>query len=556
MTTPSRPWLPLYPAGIGPTLQPRYSDMLTLWGDAVTRHGDDPCVYYFDQELSYGQVDRWADAFAASLQADGFGSGERLGILVQNDPQWLIGLLGCWKAGGIAVSLSPMLKQRELQFQLRDAQVAVLLCLENLYRDVVEPIVAGTGVRAVLTTHPVDWLGGGEAHPVIRASAGAKSSALRTPSLREVLDGYTGRRPDTHTPRPEDVAVLTYTSGTTGPPKGAMVTHGGISYNAQILCEWFAVQADQPILGIAPLFHVTGLVAHLGMSWYAGAAVVLGHRFDADQVLHSIEVRRPAFTIGAITAYIALLNHPDFTSFDLSSLTTVASGGAPVTMAVVNRFRDRTGLTIRTVYGLTETTSPSHLTPPRATSPVDPASGVLSVGVPVPGALAEVVDMKSGEPLPPGEIGEIVISGPMVVPGYWNRPEESAATFPGGRLFTGDVGFMNSDGWFFVVDRKKDLIIASGYKVWPREVEEVLYEHPAVREAAVVGVPDSYRGETVVAHVSLVPGVPATEQELIDFCCERLASYKYPRHISIIAELPKTSSGKLLRRELKQRGAR
>jgi long-chain acyl-CoA synthetase len=543
-TTDHRPWVSHYPQGVGVAVDVRFGTMLELWDHAVHEHGDAPCVYYFDAALTYRQIDDDSDALAAGLRERGLQAGERVGILIQNDPQWLITLLAIWKAGGIAVSLSPMLKQRELRFQLDDAGVSVLVCLEDLYQAAAKAAVADSGVHRVLTTHPHDWRGDDDMpRPMMGDSAGPG-----TESLRDVVDHHRGHRTERTGLRDDDVAVLMYTSGTTGPPKAAMLTHAGLCHNSQLVVEWFQLAAGEPVLGMAPLFHVTGLVMHLGVSWYAGA-------FDADEILTSIERRRPRFTIAAITAYLALLDHPEFSSFDLSSLRVAASGGAPVNLGVVNRFRAATGLTISAVYGLTETTSPSHLTPPGAAAPVDADSGVLTVGVPVPGAMAEVVDVDSGDPLSPGEVGEIVIRGPMVVPGYWRRPEESAAAIPGGRLFTGDVGFMNADGWFFVVDRKKDLIIASGYKVWPREVEEVLYEHPAVGGAAVVGEPDPYRGETVAAWVVPVHGATVDEQELISFCRERLAAYKYPRRVTIVGELPKTSTGKILRRALRGRTA-
>jgi len=226
------------------------------------------------------------------------------------------------------------------------------------------------------------------------------------------------------------------------------------------------------------------------------------------------------------------------------------SGGAPIAPAVTDRFEEQTGLYIHNIYGLTETNSPSHGVPLGARAPVDPNSGALSVGVPVFNTLVRILG-EDGEELPVGEVGEIATSGPQVVPGYWNKPEATEASLPGGELRTGDVGFMDAAGWFFLVDRKKDMINAAGYKVWPREVEDVLYGHPAVREAAVVGVPDEYRGETVKAFVSLRPGVEVTEQELIDYCKANMAAYKYPRTIDFIDELPKTTTGKILRRELR-----
>jgi long-chain acyl-CoA synthetase len=549
----ARPWLALYPDGVGATLEPRFATMAALWDDAVSRRGGDPALCVFGTALTYAEVDAAATALAADLVLGGLPPGGRVAVLVQNDPQWAIALVAAWKAGGVAVSLSPLLKGRELSFELADAGASVLVCLEDLYDDVVRDVVAGSPLERVLVTHPADWVVDDEGRAHLAAASGGRRAVGDAERLLDAVHRGAGLAAPERAVAGDDVAALVYTSGTTGPPKAAMLTHAGMAYNAQVFAEWFRLGEDDPVLGIAPLFHVTGLVGHLAVSWYCGSPLVLSHRFDPELVLASVERWRPTFTIAAITAYLALAEHPGLASVDLSSLRYAASGGAPVTKAVVDRFAERTGISITSVYGLTETTSPSHLTPPGRPGPVDSQTSAISVGVPVPGAMVEVVDAATGEPVPPGTLGELVISGPMVVPGYWGKPDETAAAIPGGRLFTGDIGLMDDAGWFYVVDRKKDQINASGYKVWPREVEDVLYEHPAVREAAVVGVPDPYRGETVRAHVSLRAGASATEDELIAFCRERLASYKCPRSVRFEDELPKTSSGKLLRRDLRDR---
>jgi long-chain acyl-CoA synthetase len=268
-------------------------------------------------------------------------------------------------------------------------------------------------------------------------------------------------------------------------------------------------------------------------------------------VLDALREHRPVYTVGPSTAFMALLARPDATAADFASFLLISSGGAPLPPAVVEGFRARTGgLYLANGYGLTECTAPCASVPPGSEAPVDPASGTLAVGVPGPGTMVRILD-DAGAEVPFGEQGEIAVSGPMVVPGYWNRPEESAAAIPGGELLTGDIGFMDEDGWLYVVDRKKDMINASGFKVWPREVEDVLYTHPAVREAAVVGVPDAYRGESVKAYVSLRPGAEADAEQLVAYCRERLAAYKYPREVEVLGELPKTATGKILRRELR-----
>lgn len=555
MTTyDDRPWLRRYPPGVPADLHPPHADMLSLWGATVRRTPDAPAVRFFGTTLTFGALDAAADGLAAALRAGGLAPGDRVGLLLQNDPQWPLALLATWKAGGVAVALNPMFRHRELAYHLRDSGAVVLVCLEEQWREVGRDVVGDTAVRRVLTTHPADWCAD-RPLPETLAAAGPKKPPEDAEDLTALVAEWTGRRPPAAARDGADVAVLTYTSGTTGPPKGAMNTHGNFAYNAALGARWYDLDAADVVLGIAPLFHITGLVLHLGVSWAAGASLVLLHRFDAGAVLEQIQRWRPTFTIGAITAYIALIEHDRCAATDWSCLTKAASGGAPVSPAVVERIEAATGTYVHNAYGLTETTSPSHLVPLGIRPPVDPRSGALSVGLPVPGSVSRVCALGGDTDLPPGEVGEIVISGPMVVPGYWDKPEESAAAVGGGRLRTGDVGFMDPDGWFYVVDRAKDQINAAGFKVWPRDVEDVLYQHPAVREAAVVGRPDPYRGETVKAFVSLAAGAQTTPAELISFCKERMAAYKYPREVEILEDLPKTPTGKLLRRELRDRAS-
>jgi long-chain acyl-CoA synthetase len=334
-----------------------------------------------------------------------------------------------------------------------------------------------------------------------------------------------------------------------------MNTHRNAVFTSQVYRDWIEQNSDGSVFGIAPLFHITGLIGHIGLGYLTPMPLILAYRFEPQVVLDVFREHRPTFTIGAITAFTALLNAPGFSKDDFSSFKSIYSGGAAISPTAEQRFRDLTGCQVHVAYGLTETTSPMTLTPKDTESPIDLNSGALSVGVPVPNTVVRVQD-DDGNDVPLGEIGEIVSEGPQTVAGYWDKPEETAANIPGGALKTGDVGFMNPDGWIFIVDRKKDMINASGYKVWPREVEDVLAEHAAVHEAAVVGVPDEYRGETVVAYVSFNPGASATTEELTQHCKARMAAYKYPRTIYIIDELPKTVSGKILRRELRDQAAR
>lgn len=545
-----KPWLALYETGQPSSNNPEFASMLDVFADTLARHSDADAIRYFDGRLTFGDIDRLSDALTVGLLANGFARGDRCALYLQNTPQFVIAQIAVWKAGGIVVSINPMYKEREVRELLADSGATALISLESLYLDVLAHVLAepaGLSVGTILTTSETlfqskdDPRGLGEA---------VRRDCPGTTSLSDVFERYAGETPPQVELGAENVAFLTYTSGTTGPPKGAMTSHRNVVFNAQTYRDWASLSADDVILGVAPLFHITGLVAHIAVALLVGAPLVLTCRFDAELVLETIDSEQVTFTVGSITVFIALMNAPSAPSASLRSLRAVFSGGAPIPPSIVDAFEKRFGCYIHNIYGLTETTSPSHATPLGSRAPVDPGSGALSVGVPVYDTIVRVVD-EDGQEVPPGQVGELVTEGPQVTSGYWDKPEETAAAIVNGRLHTGDVGYMDANGWFYVVDRMKDQINAGGYKVWPREVEDVLYEHPSVREAAVVGVADEYRGETVKAFVSLRPGTQVTEAELIEFSKSRLAAYKYPRSVEIVDEIPKTVTGKLLRRELR-----
>jgi long-chain acyl-CoA synthetase len=544
-----RPWLARYDQGQPHDIEVEFGSVLDMFGACVRRDPGAPIIRYFDGALTRGEVDELSGAFAAGLADAGFAAGERVALFLQNVPQFIIAMLGTWKAGGIAVAVNPMNKERELDLILRDCGAAVLVCLEDLYQDVAAKVIGGSSVKLVVTTSALEYQTRTDDRILGRIG---RISCDGTLDMATLMGRYRGQQPPGPALGPDDVAFLTYTSGTTGPPKGAMTTHRNVVFNAQTYRDWIGIGPADVILGVAPLFHITGSIGHVALSLLTGASVVLTYRFDPAVAIETIRDHRVTFTVGSITVFIALMNVPDAARDALDTLTKIYSGGAPIPPSTVAAFQNTFGHYIHNIYGLTETTSPSHAVPLGSAAPVDRVSGALSVGVPVYSTIVRIVDEENRD-LPPGEIGELVTEGPQVVAGYWNKPEETARALPGGALHTGDVGYMDDRGWFYLVDRKKDQINVGGYKVWPREVEDVLYEHEAVREAAVVGVPDPYRGETVKAYVSLKPGVTATVEELAAHCKQRLAAYKYPRQVEIIDELPKTVTGKILRRELRAR---
>jgi long-chain acyl-CoA synthetase len=546
----ARPWLARYRDGQPHDIEPEFTNLLEMVADAVRRRPDQDAIRYFDGVLSLTELDAAADALAAALQQRGFVPGDRLALFSQNHPAFVIGMLAAWKAGGVAVSVNPMYKERELGHVLGDSGAKALVCLDEVTPVVASVLAAGsTAVEIVVVAAGRDFQTRDDDRVLPARTATPVSGSI---ALTDLLEQHAGQRPgDVPAAAPDDTAFLVYTSGTTGDPKGAQLTHANFVFNARSYREWMELGPDDVILAIAPLFHITGLVGHGVLSLLLPAPLVLGGRFHPEVMVGLVREHQPTFTVGANTAFTAMASVPGVGPADFASLTKIYSGGAPIAPAVADKVQTVLGGYVHNAYGLTETSSITHIVPPHLEAPVDPESGALSIGVPIASVRARIVG-DDGSELPPGEVGELLIAGPQVASGYWGRPDASAAAFPGGELRTGDVGFMDADGWFYLVDRKKDMIIASGYKVWPREVEDVLYSHPAVREAAVVGAPDEYRGETVHAFVSLETGAKATAAELIGWCRERMAAYKYPRNIEFVDELPKTASGKILRRSLRQ----
>ena len=436
-----RPWLRQYTPALPADIDVPFESALDMFAATVDRASDAPLVRYFGTTLTVADVDRAGDAFAAALASFGVGRGDRVALYLQNIPQFVIAVIGTWKAGAIVVPVNPMNKARELAYVLEDSGAAVLVTLESLYDEVARDVVADlAGVRAVVTTNEADHAK--DVPPLLASvSTSVPSGGL---DLAELLAEHDGARVADPGLGATDVAFLTYTSGTTGPPKGAMNTHRNVVFNSEAYRRWMSLTPDDTVLGVAPLFHITGLIAHLTVALLVPMPIVLGYRFDPVTVLDLIERERPTFTVGAITVFTALMNDPSCPGRDLSSLTKVYSGGAPIAPATVERFQREVGPYIHNIYGLTETTSPSHGVPMGATAPVDPTSGALSVGVPIFNTVVQVVD-EEGNEVPPGEIGEFVTTGPQVIAGYWNKPDETAHALPGGSLHTGDVGFMDEE---------------------------------------------------------------------------------------------------------------
>lgn len=542
---PNRPWLQYYSES-DKAWSPRFGDMLSAFQAAVA--ADRGGIRYFGNFLSWRDIDRASDRLACWAAAQGVGREARISIILQNVPSFVIASVAAWKLGALPTPGNPMYKAAELTRIFADSTPALVICHDEHLGEV-QSALAAAGLNS-----PVRTVAGAD-HALAPDSRvlPARSAAATARSLMPILQEGSGQPPRIEL-GPQELALLLYTSGTTGIPKGAMLRHESIAGNGQHTGDWCDVRTGARVLGIAPLFHITGFVCHLSLAIVQQCDLILNYRFEPSVVLDAIRTQKPTYCIGAITAYNALASHPEATREDFACFEQVYSGGAPIAPALQSALRDKVGICINNCYGMTETAAPTHFTPLGRQAPVDPTSGALSIGVPGYGTDVKIMG-DDGRELPAGDVGELWMKGRQIMLGYWRKPDETATALVDGWMRSGDVGFMDRDGWFYLVDRKKDMINASGFKVWPREVEDALYAHPAVREAAVVGAPDAYRGETVIAYVSLRPGTHAQPAELSAHCRTLLAGYKCPREVRVLPELPKTVTGKIQRNVLREQTA-
>lgn len=543
-----RPWLDQYPQGRSRGLDRQFDSVLDAFRWGIEFDPSLELYRFFDSPITAHRVDRLSDAVACLFLARGISRGDRVAISLQNIPQYPVVMLACWKIGAVIVSVNPMYRERELRRVLTDSGASALVFASEVDAAVVSETARRAGVRFLFTTAVIDLLSQ-PGLPVVLPRGGPRSLE-GVPDLLRSASAFAEERPPAHSPDADSTAALSYTSGTTGTAKGAINTHGGLAFNAQAFRDFAGLKQGEGIYAAAPLFHITGLVTHLSVGLITWAPITLAYRFDAGTCLELIERHRCASIAGATTVFVSLLDHEGLGRRDLGSLRSVVCGGSALPAAFVERFEAATGLYVHNCFGLTETTAPVTQVPPGRRAPVDRVSGALSVGVPMFDTDVAVLT-DDGVVASAQAVGELVVKGPQVTPGYWRNPAETEALFAAGWMRTGDVGFVDEAGWVYVIDRKKDQINASGYKVWPREVEDVLGEHPGIAEAAVVGIPDPYRGETVQAHVVLRPGADLTERDVIDFCRERLAVFKAPQSVLVRSSLPKTESGKIIRRDLR-----
>jgi long-chain acyl-CoA synthetase len=545
------PWLDNYPPGVPEHVDLPKASLAGLLEDAARDFPHAPALHFEGRTISYAQLASQARRFSGALAAMGVGRGTKVGLILPNCPQAVVALFGALRLGATVVQNNPLYTERELAHQLADAGVEVLVCLDLTY-DRVKALRSRTQVREVIVTSVLDELSGVKRvlAPFTRKGKAASATIAKDEPVRRWRDVLASApaSPETAEVDPDrDLALLQYTGGTTGVSKGVMLSHGNLRANVEQVRAWFpdADPGREVMMAVLPFFHVYGLTVCLLLGLRLGAALVLMPRFDLDGVLAAVDKYRPTLFPGVPTMYVAINNAVEKGGHDLSSIKACLSGAAALPLEVAERFERFSGGRLVEGYGLSESS------PVAIANPIYGKRKAGTIGMPIPDTLARVADPSDPDStMPVGEPGELALAGPQVMLGYWNQPDETAQVLRDGWLLTGDMAVMDEEGYFSIVDRKKELIIAGGYNIYPREVEEVLYEHPKVLEVCVAGVPDSYRGEIVKAFVVLRSGEQATSDEIREFAKARLAAYKVPRAVEFRDDLPKTLIGKVLRRAL------
>lgn len=559
------PWVAHYDKGVAATIDLPAIPLPALLAEASSRCGARDALIFYGRRTTYLQLELAADRLARALMRLGIRPGDRVAICLPNVPQFPIAFFGVLKAGAVAVPTNPLYTAHEMRHQLVDSGAKAIIILGSLYHTLHE-VRGETSIEQVILTDipsalpfPLSAL-----YPLKEARERKGKPAFDFSILKgdpQVvhMEHLLARDHSKHggyelielppLARPDDVAILQYTGGTTGLSKGAMLTHRNLVANAIQCAVWTGLERFSPhtTLAAAPFFHVYGLTVGLNLSIYNGSSMVLMPRFIPHDVLKAIETYRPDVFPGIPTMYQAISREIEkHGRGDIRSVKVCLSGAAPLLQEVQARFEKLSGASLVEGYGLTEASPVTH------SNPLWGDRRLGTIGLPFPSTEARIVGPQSWDALPVGERGELAVRGPQVMLGYWNRPEETAKVLKDGWLRTGDIAIMNAEGYFTIVDRAKDLIIAGGYNIYPREVEEVLARHPAVQDCVVIGVPDEYRGETVRAYVVLKEGMTATADEIIAFCQQDLAIYKVPKQVMFRAELPKTLVGKVLRRKLRE----
>lgn len=551
MTTVEKIWLESYPKEVPHSIdydERCLQDYLKL---SATKYPTNVALHFLGKDMTYTELYEQAKQFANQLQSLGVKKGDRVAIMLANCPQGVISYYGALMIGAVVVQTNPLYVERELEHQLIDSGAKVIICLDLVFSRV-EKVRSKTNLEHVIVTGIKDYLPFPKnlLYPFVQKKTYGVKIEIEynnnTIAFKPFLKaGKTDEVQIDMNPK-EDLALLQYTGGTTGPAKGVMLTHRNLVVNTMQCIHWTynITPGKEKGLAVLPFFHVYGMTVSMNFSIMNGNTTVILPKFEPKDVLKTIEKQKITLFPGAPTMYVALINDPSIKDYDLSSVKACLSGAAPLPLEVQQKFEKLTNGKLVEGYGLTETS------PVAISTPIWGKRKTGSIGIPWPDTEAAVISAETGEPTEIGEVGEIAIRGPQVMKGYWNRPEETAKVFKDDWFMTGDMGYMDEEGYFYIVDRKKDMIIAGGFNIYPREIEEVLYEHEDIQEAVIIGVPDEYRGETVKAFIVLKEGRKVSEKELNEYCRKHLAAFKVPRLYEFRDELPKTLVGKILRRVL------
>lgn len=550
-------WMKNWPAGMPRTVSFKRGKIPLfeyLRADA-REHPDKAAILYYGRAVTYRELDESSDRVANALAGMGIRKGDRVALFMENCPQYVIAHYGIQKAGAVVVPCSPMFKEWELEHELADSGAEILICLDHLY-PVAQAVRGRTNLRKVVVTSFRDYLPSRPSLPLHPSMEGEKKSFAGTLDWFQLLADYEARAPDVEIDLQEDLALLQYTAGTTGLPKGAMLTH----YNALFKTAAggqlvdLILGADLRALTVMPIFHIAGMLAGVNLPVYVGGTAVMLSRFTVESFVKAVDLYQCNVAYVAVPMAVAVLQYPELSRYDLSSLaafpyTLSTSFGIALTDEISEAWKKVAGSALaETSYGLTETHTADTIKLPGA-----PAR---SVGVPTFETELKIVDFETGtRETAPGEPGEIVVRGPGLFKGYWNHPEATAAVLRDGWFHTGDAGMIDENGWFYFLERVKDMLKCSGYSVFPAEVEEFLRKHPAVQNAAVIGIPDPVRGESVKACIVLKPEFrgKVTAEEIVEWSRQKMAAYKYPRTVEFVDELPVSGVGKVLKRVLREK---
>ncbi len=552
------PWLSSYAENIDWSMELAEVPLGEIFDESVARYGSRVCASFLGKETSYHEIGDLAARCAKGLQEMGIAKGDKVGILLPNCPIYIAVYFAILKIGATVVNYNPLYTVEELEFQVRDSETRVMITLDlALTFNKTESLLASGILERAIVACFSKLLPGFKSF-LFRlfksgeiASPGASEQVNRV-TLFETLTGNDGKFRAARINASDDIAVLQYTGGTTGTPKGAMLSHGNLSVNIAQITAWATNLAagEERMMGFLPFFHVFGMTAVMNFGVASGSEIVMVPRFELNAALKLIDKVGPTVMPGVPTLYNAMLNHPKIASYDLSTLKFCVSGGAPLPMEVKREFEAVAGCKLVEAYGLSETS------PLVTCNPIEGQNKPGSIGIPVPQTRVSIRSLEDiNVEMPIGEKGEICIAGPQVMKGYWQRPQETKDSFTDEYFRTGDVGYMDADGFIFIVDRLKDLILCSGYNVYPRQIEEAIYQFPAVEEVTVLGIPDDYRGEAPKAFIKLRAGEEASAQEILDFLKSKISKIEMPKEIEFRDELPKTMIGKLSKKELREEGA-